>query len=767
MLFPLAASFLVTACAGLEPKNRPSSMFDVNLDPECCEGFIMTPKPEATASGGTTPEPQQQPAEGRKRGTFNQNGQLLEPGTVGPQSVAMDAKGAIPTKGKPTDKLVLDYEQASLRGVIENLADALGINLLISIPIEGSVTFRTNPENPLMRRDIWPLFRLLLGNAGLNLVQHGDVFEVTAGVSGLDEIALQGTDSDSETSMTTQITPLRFVDATVAIDLLAPILNNGGGRATTANSINMLAITAPREGLTKINQLLRLVDVDPFRHRGIRLFYLQNTDAEQVAKELYSILKMIEGNEGTYQVHGLQRINALLVVSPPQRGFREVERWVDILDEAGSAQGEQMFVYRMKSLSAVSMAETLSEGFSLENGVTGKAGGNDQGDGDRNRVTRQSSSRVPGGETDSEKRTEPVQAAAPPAVIEIKRDGVVASEGVSANLNLTIVADEETNSLLVRATPRDYKQLLSTLSQLDKSPLEVVISVVIAQVTLNDATAFGIDWEAIYDTTNIISGSIPQAVNSFVGTGFGVPEGLTTTDGSAVGLVISNTSSDGDLKAVLNALATTNKVDVLSRPTILVKNNQEASIKVGSQQPVITAQKSADDSGATPVVSNDISYRDTGIELTVKPQINEEGIIQLEIDQSLSSIGQNSAVPGLPSFDNQQIQTVAVVADRSVIMLGGLIESTTINQEEYVPFLGAIPVVGAAFGTTTLSTVRRELVLMLMPEIVDPNGGEAFYKAFRKRVQYAASVLEDSFSGKPWKPMGVAEKAERILIRDK
>jgi type II secretory pathway component GspD/PulD (secretin) len=100
-------------------------------------------------------------------------------------------------------------------------------------------------------------------------------------------------------------------------------------------------------------------------------------------------------------------------------------------------------------------------------------------------------------------------------------------------------------------------------------------------------------------------------------------------------------------------------------------------------------------------------------------------------------------------------------------MLGGLIESTTVNQEEYVPFFGAIPVIGAAFGTTTLSTVRRELVLMLTPEIVDPSGGEAFYKAFRKRVQYAASVLEESFSDKPWKPMGVAEKAERIFIRDK
>ena len=196
-----------------------------------------------------------------------------------------------------------------------------------------------------------------------------------------------------------------------------------------------------------------------------------------------------------------------------------------------------------------------------------------------------------------------------------------------------------------------------------------------------------------------------------------------------------------------------------------MKNNQEASIKVGSQQPVITAQKSTTD--AIPTVSNDVSYRDTGIELTVKPQINEEGIIQLEIDQALSSIGQNSAVPGFPSFDNQQINTVAVVADRSLIMIGGLIETTTRNQDEYVPFLGSIPVIGAAFGTTTLSTIRRELVLMIVPEIVDPNGGEAFYKAFRNRVKYAAALLESSFSEGSWKPMGLQEKAQRIFVPER
>ena len=744
VLLPLAFSMLVSGCAGLNPREQQGSIFDVQLSPEseCCDDIAVTQKRGGFSSGKSTAalEPPEQPAARRPKGTFNQSGSLPKPAVDDKAPPVRNALLAPTGKGRPTDKLVLNYEQADLRVVVEELADLLGINLLTSTPITGTVTFKTDSQNSLMRRDIWPLFRLLLANAGLSLVQRGDFFEVTPGTGdALGQISLQGMEGKSQSPLITQITPLRFVEAVNAIELLTPILE-GNGRITTANNSNMLAITASQDRLEKINQLLQLVDIDPFQHRGIRLFYLQNADVEYVAGELSGILEKIEGNRGTYQVQGLKRINALLVVSPPQRGFKEVERWIGILDEAGSTQSEQMFVYRMKSLSAVSLAKTLNEVFRQEGDMMPPA----ESEAGPSRVSRQSSSRVPGLEQSTEK---PAAAKSAEAA-----GGDATGGGVSANLNLVIVADEETNSLLVRATPRDYRQLLTTLSRMDQPPLEVVISVIIAQVTLNDSTAFGIDWKHVWDSAG-----------SFVGTGFGVLSELTSSDGSAVGLVVN--SKHGDLTGVLNTLAGTNKVDVLSRPTILVKNNQEASIKVGSQQPVITAQKSTTD--AIPTVSNDVSYRDTGIELTVKPQINEEGIIQLEIDQALSSIGQNSAVPGFPSFDNQQINTVAVVADRSLIMIGGLIETTTRNQDEYVPFLGSIPVIGAAFGTTTLSTIRRELVLMIVPEIVDPNGGEAFYKAFRNRVKYAAALLESSFSEGSWKPMGLQEKAQRIFVPER
>ncbi|RKZ99386.1 MAG: hypothetical protein DRQ47_11140, partial [Gammaproteobacteria bacterium] len=632
----------------------------------------------------------------------------------------------------------------------DDLADILGINLLISTPVAGSVTFRTDPERSLARSDVWPMFRLLLANGGLTLVKRKDFYEVTkSSGAALDGIMLQGAGGALGAHLLTQITPLKYIDVANAIELLSPIVE-GNGRITAVNNLNMLAITAPPDRIQQINSLIGVVDADPFQHRGIRLFYLRSANADEIAKELETVIGMIEGGQGTYQVQALSRINALLVVAPPLRGFKQVEQWVGILDESGRSQSEQMFIYRVKSLNAESMAKTLTEVFKQDS----KAAAPTLVEERKTKVEPQRKLPAAANEIDMKKASIEKTDVRTKTLTGLPRASSPGN-GVSADLSFVIVADKDTNSLLVRATPRDYQQLLGTISLLDQPPLEAMISVIIAQVTLNRSSTFGIDWNYVWNNAG-----------SLIGTGFNVPNALTSTSGQSVGLVINSTG--GDVTAVLNALASNNKVDVLSRPTILVKNNQEASIKVGANQPFITAQKQAADAGLVPVISNDVSYRDTGIELTVTPHINDVGIIHLEIDQRLSAVGQTSAVPGFPSFDNQQIKTEAVVADRSMIVIGGLIETIKVTKDEYVPILGAIPIIGAAFGTTTESTIRKELVLMIVPEIVKPHGGEAYYKAFRKRVKYAAAMLEDSFSDKEAFPRKtIPEQIKSILIPDR
>jgi len=748
----LVASLLLSGCAGMSSQEERSQAYTAQLGPEseCCGNFPATEKTAAAAVAPAAPEEIIGQALAKtERKVIDQRGRV--PRLQG-QPARQKGQGpgvVMDQEGKPTDKLILNYEQADLRQVLDDLADILGINLLISTPVAGSVTFRTDPERSLVRSDVWPLLRLLLANGGLTLVKRTDFYEVTksSGVA-LDGIMLQGAGDMTGAHLVTQITPLKYIDVANAIELLSPIVE-GNGRITAVNNLNMLAITAPPDRLQQINSLIGVVDADPFQHRGIRLFYLRSANADEIAKELETVIGMIEGERGTYQVQALSRINALLVVAPPLRGFKQVEQWVGILDESGRSQSEQMFIYKVKSLNAESMAKTLTEVFKQDSKAVPTLV-------EERKAKVEPKRKLPAAanEINMKKRSVETTDVRTKTLTGLPR-AVSPNNGVSANLNFVIVADKDTNSLLVRATPRDYQQLLGTISLLDQPPLEAVINVIIAQVTLNTSSTFGIDWNYVWNNAG-----------SLIGTGFNVPNALTSTSGQSVGLVIN--SKGGDVTAVLNALASNNKVDVLSRPTILVKNNQEASIKVGANQPFITAQKTTENAGVVPVIANDVSYRDTGIELTVTPHINDEGIIHLEIDQRLSAVGQTSAVPGFPSFDNQQIKTEAVVADRSMIVIGGLIESIKVTKDDFVPIVGAIPVIGAAFGKTTESTVRKELVLMIVPEIVKPNGGEAYYKAFRKRVKYAAAMLEDSFSGKEaFVRKSIPEQIESILIPDR
>ena len=261
---------------------------------------------------------------------------------------------------------------------------------------------------------------------------------------------------------------------------------------------NTLAITAGPEELERINQLLLLVDADPFLNQGIRIYPLENADAIEVAEELAAILQLIEGELPSYQVRGIARINALLVTAPATRGFDEVSRWVAILDAESQQQVEQLFMYRVKNLPALELASTLSQVFEEEEepALPGL-----QGESDLSAIEQQVNlDLVDNSDEDGEAEAgdEDDGAGSAPAA------ETGAPTGVSANLQVRIVADEATNALLIRASARDYRQLLTTISQLDVAPLQVMVNAVIAQITLNDETRFGVDWSRVAENAELV-----------------------------------------------------------------------------------------------------------------------------------------------------------------------------------------------------------------------------------------------------------------------
>ncbi len=623
----------------------------------------------------------------------------------------------------------LDYEQVEIRQILEEFADSLDMSIIIDPSISGSVTMRTAPNASLSKEDLWPLLQMILSEAGVVLERRGEIFHAKRSPQLLPSTIGRASILDTtDASRVMQITPLKHISIEAAMTVLKPIAGPKGGLVPVP-SLNTLLIVDRPELIKRFNGLLSIIDSDPFKNRGIQLYKIRQAEAKDVAKELEDILKLIEGNKPAYQVMGLERINALLVVAPPGRGFKDVSRWVDILDAgADEALVEQIFIYKCKSLKATALAGTLNAIFQQEDPTIEKPKeeANDNPF-EFKTVTKESLSTGAAAKRaiDKEKGvTAPV-----------KNNRKSSGEAGSADIRVTIVADEDSNTLLIRTTAKDYKQLLATIRVLDIIPLQVLINVVIAQVTLTDAQQFGIDWAYL------------GSGRSTYQTNFGQAQAVGDS-GDPLGLILNRITSNW--RITLNALAKESDVNILSRPSLLITNNQEGVINVGKEVPVETSNttntNSTDIIGGTNITQQ-IAYRKTGIELTVTPQINEDGMVTMVIKQGLSAIeGQTSGGDtGLnPTFTNQEINTTVIVRDKETIILGGLIESIEVDGESGVPILKDVPLMGYLFKNQGSQVERRELILIISTNILNANDNyDDFNNAFKGRYYAAASFLDE------------------------
>lgn len=614
----------------------------------------------------------------------------------------------------PSDNLVeLNYEQADLRLILEELADALDVTMIIDPTIADKVSLRTSANRPLTQADIWPLVRLLTRQAGVTLEQIGNIYYARKMQGNIpEEVAVAG-DISSTASVIMQITPLTYVSIESALELLAPLVEPEG-RVVRISNNNTLAISATASQLSRINELLAVIDADPFQNQGLHLYQLRYANAAEVATELTEILELIEGASPAYQVKGLERINSILVTAPANRGFDEITRWVGILDADREEQAEQLFHYRVKNLTAVDLATTLTDVFAL----------NEEEEEDaappREDLAETISIVTPDGDTVTSRAAPLFSASAAGADV-----------AVSADLRVTIVADEATNSLLIRANPRDYRQLMATINQLDAVPLQVMINAVIAQITLTDETRFGVDWSRVADN------ALTNPISTATGTSF-------LPNGGLDGLLFTKSFLDGAarVEATLEAIASNNDVRLLARPSLTVVNNMEGEIQIGAEVPV---QSGTQTTGTGDNIISSIQYRPTGIELYITPRINDDGVVNMTIRQVLSSIQEDTGVAGNPVFQNQEISTTVVVRDGDNVVLGGLIQSSNSDLNSGLPGVSRIPVLGALFGYQQDTAERKELFIVLRPEVVNLNeSSSAAYTEILRRFELAAEMFEDA-----------------------
>ncbi|MDO9288411.1 MAG: secretin N-terminal domain-containing protein [Thermodesulfovibrionales bacterium] len=322
-----------------------------------------------------------------------------------------------------------------------------------------------------------------------------------------------------------------------------------------------------------------------------------------------------------------------------------------------------------------------------------------------------------------------------------------AAEGLPGEVEgeIVIAAYEDINAIVIKTNPRSYLAVLEILKKLDVPVKQVLIEVLIAEVTLDDKTVLGIEW--------LLKGRLHAEGESLSSlTGFNPSSSISSSIGSSLALVptspFASVIKPERFGILLNALSTLENVNVLASPHILAMDNKEASIQIGDEVPIATGltQQPSTGTGATTLVSaGQIQYKTVGTLLTVKPHITEKNRVTLDITQEVSQLGADVTVASqsFSRFKTRKAKTSAVVQSGHTLVLGGLITESKSQGRSGIPFLSKIPVLGYLFGTTTDKFNKTELLLMVTPHVINnQEEADAVTREFQDKVKTVKERLE-------------------------
>src|SRR5262245_29998551 len=307
--------------------------------------------------------------------------------------------------------------------------------------------------------------------------------------------------------------------------------------------------------------------------------------------------------------------------------------------------------------------------------------------------------------------------------------------------SVQITPDVANNSLLIYADQGSYKIIESTLQQLDQPPLQVAIDATIAEVTLNNQLSYGV--QVFLTSRNL---GLRPDTGSILNTQSTQPPATTTTAVGAVTSALINRAFPGfnfligaeaQPSAILDALHTVTSVKVLSNPSLVVINNQAATLQVGDVVPVSTG--SATVLTANNTVVNTIDYRNTGIILRVSPRINVNGNVRLEVEQEISNVSPATASSLTPTVSERRVKSSISVATGQTVLLAGVISEQQNGARSGIPLLNEIPGLGDAFSSQTKKGTRTELIIFIRPQIIR-NGTDASNVAEELRSKLRGSV---------------------------
>jgi general secretion pathway protein D len=646
----------------------------------------------------------------------------------------------------------LNFENAPVATVAKViLGDVLGVGYSIDPRVQGTVTLAS--VRPVAKADALYVLENALRMSGVSLVRDRSGYRLLpaneAGPGAIDRSA------SAEAGQGVSVVPLRYVSAQSVFKLLDAF----GVKATTLrpdNGRNTLLVSGSGSDRAVAIDTILSFDADWMRGQSVGIFPVHNSSPEPVISEIQKIMDAGEGGltQNVVKFQPIGRLNAILVVSQKPEYLKRAGTWIARLDKSDT-DGVNLKSYPLRYGNSKHVAALLNDM------LTGQRGGGSSLDSASSQIS-------PGaGVSLSSSGTSPVaslsamptaasgvatpvtgpiggsplnfRGAPPPSGASATGGTTGGQDNPSGGLfdsgtkppgggavlqNVRITADVTNNAVLVYANQESQRVVEQTIRQIDRPQRQIAIEATIAEVTLNDQLNYGVQFFLASQKgsiANTISGVTPTGAGT--GTGTTAVGAASNTVNAAAGALLGRAlpgfnfliGAENSPRVILDALHNITDVKVLSNPSLVVLDNQVATLQVGDQVPFSTGTATVLTANNT--VVNTIDYKNTGIILRVLPRANANGNIVLDIEQEISSVAAGST-PLQPTISQRRVKSSIAVASGQTVLLAGLITETENKQRQGIPVLDSIPGIGDAFSHQTNTRARTELILFIRPTII-------------------------------------------------
>jgi general secretion pathway protein D len=649
------------------------------------------------------------------------------------------------------------------------LGDILGVGYTIDPRVQGTVSLVS--VRPVPKSDVVFVLENALRLSGVVLLHDTAGYRLTPLGDAVGAGRIDAAGSSPEPGFGVSVVPLQYVSAQTLLKLMDSFATKAGTvRADVTRNLLLIQGTGA-ERRTAVDTALSF-DVDWMRGQSVGIFPVSSGAPATIITELEKIVDSGENglSQNVIKFQPIARLNAIMVVSKRPDMLRTAATWIKRLDREDTAR-TTVHVYRVKYGEARQIARLLTDMFiggsssslldSADSQIAPGSGTSATSSGDRLSLSpngSSSSTNTTNGfgsrNTSGAGAGSGAQAAGAAGGNGALDSGRGSSSGNNQPLlqDVRITPDVVNNTLLIYADQANYHIIETTLQQVDQPQLQVAIDATIAEVTLNNDLSYGV--QSYITSQNL---GLKPNTGSILGTQAATAP-ATTTDpttgavsvaGSVTNAFINRAfpgfnfliGSETQPSLILDALHTVTSVKVLSNPSLVVIDNQTATLQVGDAVPVSTGSATVLTTSNT--VVNTIDYRNTGIILRVSPRVSANGNVRLDIEQEISNVSTATAASLTPTVSERKVKSSISVATGQTVLLAGLISEQKNGTRATLPILDQIPGLGDAFGHQDNSTARTELIIFIRPQIIR-NGSDAHNVAEELRSKLRGDIATSS-----------------------